>query len=92
MATTNSDTPSLELDLLRVDKGGKPDLVRENQKKRFKSVERVDKIIELDDLWRQLRFSGDNWNKIKRITCTQVISNMINYVFSCIFCLQDKQG
>ena len=70
----NTDIPSLELDLLRVDKGGKPELIRENQQKRFKSVERVDKIIELDNLWRQLRFTGDNWNKVKRITCTQVSS------------------
>ena len=69
---TNIDIPSLEFDLLRTDKGGKPDLVRENQQKRFKSVERVDKIIELDNLWRQLRFSGDKWNKVKRIVCTQV--------------------
>ncbi|KAI6645686.1 Serine--tRNA ligase, cytoplasmic [Oopsacas minuta] len=66
------DIPSLEFDLLRADKGGKPELVRENQKKRFKSVEGVDKIIELDTLWRKLRFSGDNWNKVKRIVCTQI--------------------
>ena len=32
----------LDLLLIRADKGGNPDLVKESQKKRFKSVELVD--------------------------------------------------
>ena len=76
MATNTPQTEllSLDMDLLREEKGGRPDLVRENELNRFKSVERVDKIIELDKRWRQTRFNGDNWNKVKRIVSTQVIN------------------
>lgn len=37
---------------LRVEKGGNPDLVRESQRRRFKDVSVVDKVIELDAEWR----------------------------------------
>ena len=67
---------SLDIDLLRGEKGGQPDLVRENEKKRYRGVERVEKIISLDKHWRQLRFKGDNWNKVKRTASTQVLSNV----------------
>ena len=70
--TACTDIPSLEIDLLREEKGGKPELVRDNERKRYKSTERVDRIIELDRKWRQTRFHGDNWNKVKRIVSTQV--------------------
>ena len=36
--------------------GGDPEKVRENQKKRFKDPASVDKIIELDNSWRQARY------------------------------------
>lgn len=42
----------LDINLLRVDKGGNPDLVRESQRKRFASVELVDEVIALDQAWR----------------------------------------
>ena len=35
--------------------GGDPEKVRENQRKRFKDPASVDKIIELDNSWRQAR-------------------------------------
>ena len=43
----------LDLDLFRPDKGGNPDAIKENQKKRFKDVGMVDKITELDGKWRK---------------------------------------
>lgn len=39
----------LDITLFRVQKGGNPDLVKESQKRRFKSIETIDKIIELDE-------------------------------------------
>ena len=43
----------LDLDLFRPDKGGNPDAIKENQKKRFKDVGMVDKITALDGQWRK---------------------------------------
>ncbi|KAK9869121.1 hypothetical protein WA026_002879 [Henosepilachna vigintioctopunctata] len=62
----------LDLDLFRSDKGGNPDKIRENQKKRFKDVALVDKVVEQDTLWRQFRHNADNWNKLKNL-CSKVI-------------------
>ena len=44
--------PSMPIDinLLRVSRGGNPDIVRQSQKNRFASVELVDEVIELDDV------------------------------------------
>ena len=49
----------LDLLLIRADKGGKPEIVYESQKKRFKSTEIVDKSIELDKQWKELRSKAD---------------------------------
>ena len=38
----------IDINLLRVERGGNPDIVRESQKKRNASVELVDKVIALD--------------------------------------------
>lgn len=43
----------LDIDLFRADKGGDPEKMRENQKKRFKDVKLVDLIVEKDLQWRQ---------------------------------------
>lgn len=43
----------LDLDLLREDRGGDPEKVRENQRKRFKDPAMVDKILETDAQWRK---------------------------------------
>lgn len=36
-----------------VEKGGNPEIVRESQRRRFADVSLVDKVIELDQEWRQ---------------------------------------
>lgn len=42
----------LDLDLFRPDKGGDPDKLKDNQKKRFKSVDLVTAVVENDAKWR----------------------------------------
>lgn len=64
----------LDLDLFRTDKGGNPDKIKENQKKRFKDVALVEKVIEKDTTWRQLRHKADNWNKLKNV-CSKAIGD-----------------
>lgn len=43
----------LDIDLFRNDKGGDPEKMRENQRKRFKDEKLVDLVVEKDNLWRQ---------------------------------------
>lgn len=62
----------LDLDLFRSDKGGNPDKIRENQKKRYNDVSLVDTVVEKDTTWRQLRHKADNWNKLKNV-CSKAI-------------------
>lgn len=62
----------LDIDLFRTDKGGNPDKIRENQRKRYKDVELVNTVLEKDTTWRQLRHKADNWNKIKNV-CSKSI-------------------
>ncbi len=45
----------LDLDLFRTDKGGDPEAIKENQRKRFKDVSIVDKVVELDTKWRKCK-------------------------------------
>lgn len=66
----------LDLDLFRVDKGGDPDKIRQNQIHRFKDVALVDKVIEKDTLWRQLRHKADNWNKLKNVCSKEIGDKM----------------
>lgn len=46
-------TMVLDLDLFRTDKGGDPEIVRESQRKRFKDVTLVDKLVAADTEWRK---------------------------------------
>ncbi|XP_072381366.1 serine--tRNA ligase, cytoplasmic [Diabrotica undecimpunctata] len=62
----------LDIDLFRKDKGGNPDLIKENQKKRFKDVVLIDTVIEKDTTWRSLRHKADTWNKLKNL-CSKAI-------------------
>ncbi|KAG8230445.1 hypothetical protein J437_LFUL014709, partial [Ladona fulva] len=55
----------LDIELFRPEKGGNPDYIRENQRKRFKDVELVETVINMDNLWRQHRHKADGWNKLK---------------------------
>lgn len=57
----------LDIELFRSEKGNDPQVVRDSQKKRYKSVEVVDKVIELDTQWRTLRYQADQWNKMKNL-------------------------
>lgn len=66
----------LDLDLFRKDKGFEPDKIRENQKKRFKDVELVDRVIEKDQTWRQLRHKADNLNKLKNVCSKEIGEKM----------------
>ena len=43
----------LDIELFREDKGGDPEKVRDSQKKRFKDVTLVDKVVEADNQWRK---------------------------------------
>ncbi len=50
----------LDIDLFREEKGGNPEKIRENQRKRFKDPSLVDKVLAADAEWRKcmLYFSG----------------------------------
>lgn len=50
----------LDLNLFREDRGGNPELVRESQRRRFKDVTLVDKVLEHDAEWRIVRYKLDN--------------------------------
>lgn len=45
----------LDLDLFRTDKGGDPEIIRETQRKRFKDVTLVDKLVAADSEWRKCK-------------------------------------
>eukprot|EP01135_Chromosphaera_perkinsii_P004873 Nk52_evm6s302 gene=Nk52_evmTU6s302 len=65
----------LDIEILRKDsKVGNPELVRENQKRRFKDVGAVDRIIEADSKWRVLRFQADLLNKIRNV-CSKTVGD-----------------
>ena len=56
----------LDIDEFRTEKGGNPDKIRENQKRRFCDETMVDKIIHFDNLWRGARhqvFSAISYRK-----------------------------
>ncbi|KAM7453154.1 hypothetical protein BLSTO_06103 [Blastocystis sp. subtype 1] len=62
----------IDINLLRVSRGGNPELVRQSQRNRFASVELVDEVIALDDKWRSLTGMIDNMKKEKRILSTAI--------------------
>ena len=43
----------LDIDAFRAEKGENADKVRENQRKRFKDVSMVDKVLDSDEKWRK---------------------------------------
>ena len=61
----------LDLLLIRADKGGNPQEVIDSQKKRFKSTELVEKSLELDKQWKEVRqkcdTAGMNLNSIQLV-------------------------
>ena len=50
----------LDIELFRADKGGDPDKIRENQRKRFKDVGYVDRVVEADTKWRKRELIASN--------------------------------
>ncbi|KAJ9590744.1 hypothetical protein L9F63_016260 [Diploptera punctata] len=66
----------LDLDLFRPEKGGDPMKIRKNQEKRFKDVTLIDKVVEKDGIWRQLRHKADNLNKLKNLCSREVGEKM----------------
>lgn len=66
----------LDLDLLRKDKGGDPDKIRENQKLRFKDLNLVETVIEKDGEWRKSVSYRDNLNKLKNRCSKEVGEKM----------------
>lgn len=66
----------LDLDLLRTDRGGDPDKIRENQKLRFKDLKLVETVLEKDAEWRTRRSKADNWNKLKNLCSKEIGDRM----------------
>merc|ERR1712002_326927 len=62
----------LYLDLFRSEKGNDPQNIRTSQKHRYKDCTLVDRVVELDETWRKLRYQGDKWNQLKNV-CNKVI-------------------
>jgi seryl-tRNA synthetase len=52
----------LDIDMLRPDKGGDPEKFREIQRRRFKDVTLIDRILEADAAWRQQVNAVDSLN------------------------------
>lgn len=46
----------LDIDLFREEKGGNLEVIRKSQKDRYKNVEIVDKVIQIDVKWRESKF------------------------------------
>ena len=55
----------IDINLLRVEKGGNPDLVKESQRKRGgqKAVDLIDEIMTLDQEWIKAQFSTNEMNR-----------------------------
>ncbi|ONI04540.1 hypothetical protein PRUPE_6G327000 [Prunus persica] len=53
----------LDINLFREEKGNNPEIIRESQRRRFKAVEIVDEVIQLDKEWRQRQFELENLRK-----------------------------
>ena len=45
----------LKIELFRKEQGGDPELIRENQRKRFKDPAVVDRVVEADESWRKCK-------------------------------------
>lgn len=66
----------LSIDLFRPEKGGDPEKMRENQRKRYKDPALVDTIVAKDEEWRKVRFAMDTLNKVKNQTSKAVGEKM----------------
>lgn len=66
----------LDIDLFREDKGNNPEVIKDNQRKRFKDVVLVETVIAKDKHWRQLRHRADNLNKLKNVCSKEIGEKM----------------
>jgi len=67
---------TLDIDLFRLEKGGDPEKVRENQRQRYADPNMVDKVVTADEAWRKARFDADNWNKVKNVASKAIGEKM----------------
>eukprot|EP00409_Alexandrium_fundyense_P004274 CAMPEP_0185902984 /NCGR_PEP_ID=MMETSP0196C-20130402/2208_1 /TAXON_ID=2932 /ORGANISM="Alexandrium fundyense, Strain CCMP1719" /LENGTH=58 /DNA_ID=CAMNT_0028621931 /DNA_START=170 /DNA_END=343 /DNA_ORIENTATION=+ len=54
---------TIGIELLRKDKGGDPDMVRESERRRFRDGKLVDEVIELDKEWVVAKYNTDQKRK-----------------------------
>lgn len=52
------DSTHLDINLFRKEKGGDPEVFRISQQRRFKPVELVDEVVNLDEAWRKGEYGG----------------------------------
>ena len=52
----------IDINLLRKDKGGDPEMVRQSEQRRQRDGKIVDEIIEIDNEWWKTRFNLDKAN------------------------------
>lgn len=62
----------IDLNLLRVDRGGDPEKIRASQKARFADETLVDQCIELDTIARKAKFESERMNREKNIISNKV--------------------
>jgi seryl-tRNA synthetase len=53
----------IDINLLRKDKGGDPDKVRESEKRRFRKIDLVDEVIALDEQWIKAQYDTEQVKK-----------------------------
>jgi len=75
-ANNSVRTMVLDLTLFRKEKGGDPDLIKESQKKRYKDVTLVDKVVEIDNKWREVSYHCDQYNKLKNLASKAIGKKM----------------
>ncbi|VDK59246.1 unnamed protein product [Anisakis simplex] len=84
----------LDMDLFREEKGGNPELIRESQRKRYKDVKLVDRVIDCDQKWRKDRFAVDNLNRLKNV-CSKAIGEKMKVpalIFFVMFQKKEPEG
>lgn len=76
----------LDINLFREKRGGNPEIIRESQRRRFKNVDLVDQVIQLDEDWRQRKFELDHRRKDlnsinKRVAQLRIVSVSSLYLY-----------
>jgi len=54
---------TISIDLLRADKGGDPEAVRDSERRRFRDGKKVDEVIELDKQWVKAQYNTEQKRK-----------------------------